>query len=304
MSNNVKKIAKYLLIVAALGAIVFFGVSLLYPTPSTTLAYEKTHSVVNNENFETNKQANNQFASKFQLDYITEPQALAELNHTTNLINFQLENLEFIVAELMFAKNTAVYNSKANELGKLEQEILEKINNAVNYIDNEVTPVLNQANTPSKSALNTLRTAMVNNNKQVIAAITKFSTTVTTIYIDLENNFTANPHSKKVLQIVSVWTQSQNDYLASENFNASKAALNLTRLKEFKTSKLESSVVLNYHEFKETYDEALQSLSKANIKGLTDKIEIEDVDAFIEGIENEEIKTSTLALKNFILGGE
>lgn len=311
MSNTIKKFGKYMIILALLGVIVFFGVTLLFPTPASTLAFDKTTEVINNENFETNYSATEKFISKYSTQY-TQQQELENLDllsHSSLTISTGIDILSLMRDELAFAKNSPVYNKKANELAKLEKELADILQNAVNYIESQFDPVYNQTSTPAKSTLNALITNLTRNNKAIVSKMASYIDATTTIFIDLETNFLTNPYSKKIVQILSVWVLEHNNFLndgsyaENQAYNSSKALLNLSELNTFKSNMFNQSNFLSYNSNKIELDQLLNNLAKSNIKGLTSTISISDVNEFISSIENEEIRLSTQILKNFILGG-
>lgn len=308
MSTTIKKIIKYVIIVALLGAVVFFGVKLLFPTPSPTLAFETTISLSENEAFQKNNSASENFMVKYATTLSAESTQVALLNHSNKLIAFQKQIITYLSQDLAFAKNSSIYNSKAKELEKLEKEISGLLANATTYIDQQFEPVYNQTTTPSNNALKAILSNLTKNNKAIANKMTNYLETTTTIYLDLEQTFVANPYSKKISQLISVWVAIQNEFLNDAKYTESETYLttnglnNLTLLQDFKNANLSHNVAISYNTNKTNLDSLLQSISKAEIKGLLSAYEVSNVENFLNSIENAEIKASTRVLNDFIKG--
>lgn len=305
MSDTVKKFIKYLIIFALLGTVVFFGVKLLFPTPEPTLAFYSSQQVLENENFEKNNLASANFISKYENQFDEELEKIDLLLHSKKVISLQLEVLEYMSNEFAFAKNSSIYNSNAKKLEKLEKELSSSLKNSIAYIETYFEPVYNQPTSPSKSTLRNLLENLVTNNKVIADKLTTYTETITTIFLDLETNFLVNAYSKKNIHIISVWLSNQNDFLNKnlENleYNSTKGMSNLNKLISFKNRLLTVENSFSYNTNKNIIDEQLQQLTKADIKGFTKALEIIDINNFINSLESQEIKTSTQALKLYIL---
>ena len=301
--NTIKKAIKFFVILGLLGGVVFVGYKIIFPQPDRMDAYHTTFALIHNEEYEY-VQTNIQQMTILMENNVESVNntTLHKLTITQNTLLSLEASYSFMLDDLAYAKNSAVYDFNAKNVTEKYVEIEQELAKAKSYIQNTVAPFY-ETESSDASSINVYGLALLKYNKALIEKISDLNASLIEIYNDLIPTMLNNPYSKNALNIVKVWVENQKEFLTTtEALSFEQIKVNSDILLSFATNSLKASETDRYYTEQQDVLDLLLSIEKADIISTTKNVGLVDEETFTSTIEDELVASATLAMFTY-LGG-
>ena len=304
--SPLKKIIKIVLAFALIGVIVFVGIKFLFPAPNRYDAYNKSFALSQNESAQKFINTTDDFIAL--MAERTTDEALNQKTYNKlmmaqgNLIALGQAN-EFIMKELAFAKNNAVYDTNAKNMVNVYDNIVATYAQIDNYIEEHITAFM-LVDVKTTQSINSYALAILNFQLNVNDLYVQFNIASTNIYKNLDKNFTNNVWTQELLSITTAWTSHLNELLQNNDNDTQVFVSNQQNAAGFSAFVADNLIMERAQEY---YTNAntpalVADMQNTNLTQVVQNVFTLNEQTYIDAIAETTIKASAQRVFDFVKG--